>query len=339
MEKVLQSILTKNAIATDDKDYFVVNPYYRSVDGELSSTFEDLQKLWTRKRTNVGFTWIESNKHMKYYRLTMEDGHTLLGKVFFKDNKISYLYETLFVENKKRYFCEISYDGTLFEGYQKQVDKRTVQGEIERALKAIFKEKIRVHASGRTDKGVHAYQQTLHFDLDTKIPLKRMRMIMNQYFPEDIYCRQIVEKPQVFHARYDTVYKTYMYHLDFGEFDVMKRNYRWYVKTFDLARFHESLNSVVGEHDFASFTKTTEKDTCRTIFGVDIEVEDKQVKVFISGDGFLRYMVRNIIMAAYLIASKEVNYTMEELLLAKDNTILRQMAEPTGLYLYEVGYE
>jgi len=339
LEKLLQSILTKNAIATNDKDYFVVNPYYRNIDGELSSTFEGLQKLWTGKRMMTSFQWIESNKRMRYYCLTMEDGNTIVGKVYFKDNKISYLYEALFEENKKRYFCEISYDGTLFEGYQKQVNKRTVQGEIEGALEEIFKEKVRVHASGRTDKGVHAYRQTLHFDLDTKIPLKRMRMIMNQYFPEDIYCRHIVEKPQVFHARYDTVFKTYMYHLDFGEFDVMKRNYRWYVKTFDLARFKDSLNSVVGEHDFASFTKTTEKDTRRTIFGVDIEVEDKQVKVFISGDGFLRYMVRNIIMAAYLIARKEVNYTMEDLLLAKDNTILRQMADPTGLYLFEVGYE
>ena len=114
-----------------------------------------------------------------------------------------------------RYLITVSYDGTLFSGYQKQPKERTVQGELEKALKEISGgKKIDVHASGRTDAGVHAMAQKIHFDLDMNITPEKLSKGLNSLLPEDIFVRKVEEVKEDFHARFSAIGKEYIYILN-----------------------------------------------------------------------------------------------------------------------------
>ena len=117
-----------------------------------------------------------------------------------------------------RYLITISYDGTGFFGYQKQPKERTVQSELEKALKEINGgKKVDVHASGRTDAGVHALNQKVHFDLETKITTDKLGRGLNSLLPNDIYVKDVKEVPEDFHARFSAIGKEYIYKLNMGE--------------------------------------------------------------------------------------------------------------------------
>ena len=114
-----------------------------------------------------------------------------------------------------RYLITVSYDGTEFSGYQKQPKMRTVQGEIEKALKEISGgKKIDIHASGRTDAGVHAMAQKIHFDLDMNITLEKLAKGLNSLLPKDIFVRKVEEVSSDFHARFSAIGKEYIYILN-----------------------------------------------------------------------------------------------------------------------------
>ena len=125
-----------------------------------------------------------------------------------------------------RYLITISYDGTNFSGYQKQPKERTVQAELEKVLKEINGgRKVDVHASGRTDAGVHAMAQRVHFDLDTKITPEKLSKGLNSLLPEDIFVRKVEEVAEDFHARFSAIGKEYIYKLNMGEYNPLERNY------------------------------------------------------------------------------------------------------------------
>ncbi|MGS0972581.1 MAG: tRNA pseudouridine(38-40) synthase TruA [Candidatus Izemoplasmataceae bacterium] len=335
----IEELLKKSILEDEDYKYFTNHPYYRSTKGQLCDDYESMKALWPERIVRNDIRVLEDKEHMLYYKMKLDEKESLYGKILFDGHLIHYLYETMFDDSMKRYFCVVAYDGSGFEGYQKQLIKRTVQGVLEEALHLVFHKETQVHASGRTDKGVHANHQTIHFDAETKIPLNSLKMVIKQYLPEDIVIKSIEEKPPVFHSRYDVTSKTYMYHLDYGVYDVTKRNYRWFVNPFQVENFKKALSVILGKHDFASFTKTTDKHTVREVIDVSFEENGTEIKVWIKGKGFLRYMVRNLIMAAYLIATEELSISMEELLRSKDNTLLRHIASPSGLYLYDVSYD
>ena len=119
-----------------------------------------------------------------------------------------------------RYFMCFSYDGSKYNGYQKQPRKKTVQGELEKALTKINSErKVSVVASGRTDAGVHAYNQRAHFDLDKEIKCTRLRQSLNSLIPDDIYIKSICEVSDEFHARFDVKAKEYIYKINMGSYN------------------------------------------------------------------------------------------------------------------------
>ena len=126
----------------------------------------------------------------------------------------------------QRYFIIFSYDGTNFKGYQKQIKERTVQGELEKALKEINdNKKVEVHASGRTDAGVHAINQKAHFDLVTKITSDKLKKALNSILPNDIYIKKVEEVDDDFHARFNAKGKEYVYLINMGEYNPIERNY------------------------------------------------------------------------------------------------------------------
>ena len=245
-----------------------------------------------------------------------------------------------------RYLMTVSYDGSLFSGYQKQPRERTVQGEIEKALKEINGgTKVDVHASGRTDAKVHALAQRIHFDLDKKMDPERLEKGLNSLLPEDIYIRKVEEVKEDFHARFSAIGKEYVYIINMGEYNPLERNYVYqHNKKLDVVEMERAMKCFEGEHNFKSFTKTDEEkdDYVRTISQTNLIRDTKDVNkitlVFV-GTGFLRYMVRN--MVGTLIAVGEGKLRSEEvisILRAQDRKMAGKTANPEGLYLKNVFY-
>lgn len=241
-----------------------------------------------------------------------------------------------------RYLITFSYDGTNFYGYQKQINKRTVQGEIERVLSKINNEKIVISASGRTDAKVHAINQKAHFDLKKKFDQDKLINSMNKLLPKDIYIKRIEAVPDNFHARFNVKKKTYIYKINTGVYDPLTRNYIFqYNKKLNLKNISECIKPFIGEHDFKSFAKSNVecKDYIRTIYSIDIKEEKDIVTFRFEGNGFLRYMVRNIMGTLIAAGEDKINKEqIQEILDKKDRKVALKTSNPEGLYLYNVEY-
>ncbi len=239
-----------------------------------------------------------------------------------------------------------SYDGSKYNGYQKQPRKKTVQGELEKALTKINSEKkVSVVASGRTDAGVHAYNQRAHFDLDKEINCTRLRQSLNGLIPDDIYVKSICEVSDEFHARFDVKAKEYIYKINMGSYNPIEKDYVFqYGKRLDIAEMERALKYIEGTHDFRSFVKIDEeKDNyTRTIVQTSLIRDPKNVNyitISLLGTGFMRYMVRNIV--GLLIEIGEGKYKSEDVisvLEAKDRRQAGICAPACGLYLNDVYY-
>lgn len=243
-----------------------------------------------------------------------------------------------------RYLMTFSYDGTNYNGYQKQPDLITIQSVIEEALTKINSNKIvTIHASGRTDSGVHATNQKAHFDLELHIEPNKIKHSLNSLLPKDIYIKEVKEVEKDFHARFDVVKKEYIYKINVGEYNPIEANYIYqYNNNLDINKISQALNFLEGEHDFSSFTKMVdEKETyVRTIYETDINIDENIITIKFVGNGFLRYMVRNMVGLLIEIGSnkKEVNEVLR-LFEVKDRKEAGITAPPNGLYLNNVYYE
>lgn len=245
-----------------------------------------------------------------------------------------------------RYLITIAYDGTLFSGYQKQPRERTVQGELEKALKEINGgKKVTAHASGRTDAKVHAMAQKVHFDLDTKITVDKLEKALNSLLPEDIYVKKAEEVNDDFHARFSAIGKEYIYILNMGEYNPLERNYVYqHNKKLDVVEMERAMKYLEGTHNFKSFTKADEEkeDYVRTISQTNLIRDTKDVNkitlVFV-GTGFLRYMVRNIVGTLIEVGEgKRRSEDVIDILRKEDRKVAGKTANAEGLYLKNVFY-
>ncbi len=245
-----------------------------------------------------------------------------------------------------RYLMSFSYDGTNFNGYQKQVKERTIQGVIEGVLTSINGGKtVSLCASGRTDAGVHALCQKAHFDMDKKIECSKLMKGINSLLPDDIYVKDISIVSDNFHARYNVIGKEYIYKINMGEYNPIERNYIYqYNNKLDINEMERGLKFFEGEHNFKSFTKTNDEisDYVRIISNTKIERDSKDInKITITfvGDGFMRYMVRN--MVGLLIEIGEGKRKAEDvidILEHEDRKEAGKTAPACGLYLRNVFY-
>ncbi len=245
-----------------------------------------------------------------------------------------------------RYLITISYDGTEFSGYQKQPRERTVQGELEKALKEINGgKKVDVHASGRTDAGVHAMAQRVHFDLQTKITCEKLSKGLNSLLPKDIFVRRTEEVPETFHARFSAIGKEYIYKLNMGEYNPLERDYVYqHNEKLDVVEMERAMKYLEGTHNFKSFTKTDEEkdDYVRTISQTSLIRDSKDVNkitfVFV-GTGFLRYMVRNMVGTLIMVGQGKIKSEEIINILKQENRIAAgKTARSEGLYLKNVFY-
>ena len=240
-----------------------------------------------------------------------------------------------------RYLMTFSYDGTLYSGYQKQNDKSSIQEEIERVLSKIFNQKTKISSSGRTDSGVHALNQTAHFDVDKKIDVNKIRHSINSLINKDIYIKKIKKVNDNFHARYDVVKKEYIYKINIGEYDPIRRNYVYqYNKKLDIDQMKKAIDLFKGEHNFKSFsTDTNDKDTIRTIYEAKITKSKNEIIISFIGNGFLRYMVRNMVGLLIEIGSGKRKYDCVKDIIKKEDRSSSGIKAPSqGLYLKSVKY-
>lgn len=240
----------------------------------------------------------------------------------------------------------IRYDGTAFSGYQIQPNGRTVQGEIEKVLIKMHKGKsVRVTASGRTDQGVHAMGQVIHFDTDLKIPNESWLRALNTMLPDDVEVVSITNVSSDFHARYDVREKEYRYYiLNTSEKDLFRRHYTHFVKEkLNVNTMHDASQLFLGSHDFSSFcaaNSNVKGDKVRTITDIAVEQTGKNIIIRVRGTGFLYNMVRIIVGTLIDIGSGNRNpEEIKKIIAAEDRTKAGKTAPPQGLYLWEVSYD
>lgn len=245
-----------------------------------------------------------------------------------------------------KYFMTFSYDGSRYNGYQKQPRIKTIQGELEKALKQINAGKaVSISASGRTDAGVHAYNQRAHFQMNNDIPCNKLKQAINSLIPDDIYVKSIYEVDDSFHARFNVKAKEYIYKINMGIYNPIEKNYVFqYNKKLDIPEMERALKYLEGTHDFRSFVKIDEEkdDYVRTIVQTSLIRDVKnvnQITISILGTGFMRYMVRNIV--GMLIEIGEGKYKSEDIIFvlkARDRRSAGICAPACGLYLKDVYY-
>lgn len=245
---------------------------------------------------------------------------------------------------KKKYKLTIAYDGTLYSGWQIQPNGESIQGHLERALKVYLKEKIRIVGAGRTDAGVHALAQVAHFSHDGEIDPARFSRAINSLLPFDIRIKEILEVPDSFHACSGAVSKIYHYHLWLEEaLDPFHRLYRHKPKKrISLPLLSKAASSFLGSHDFTTFTNLGghQRDALRTLYRVDIVLQEGGVRIEFEGDGFGYKMVRNIVGTLLAVAGGKMELQKIPLLFeAKDRRAAPAGAPPQGLFLVKINYE
>ena len=238
--------------------------------------------------------------------------------------------------------CIVSYDGSKFYGFQIQNKLRTVQGEIQKALKKICEEEVTIHASGRTDAKVHGNKQVFHFDTSRQMPEKQWKRAINHFLPNDIYILDSLFVSEDFHSRYSATKKEYHYLLSTNEYSPFETNYIYqYGRTLDLELMKDSASIFIGEHDFASFCSYDQYgNTIRELYKILIEDNNGIITFTIVGNGFRRYMVRHIVGGLIQVGAKRITKKrLQELLDSKGKEKCLFKAKPQGLYLYEVFYD
>lgn len=240
-----------------------------------------------------------------------------------------------------RYKLTVSYDGAYFHGFQRQLKFNSVQETLEIALTDIFKMPIVVKGSGRTDAGVHAKGQVVHFDSEQVIPCPNLKKILNKKVFPHIYVTDIENVDDAFHSRGSAIKKEYRYYVSIGTFDPLKANYQHHFHDrIDISKIREAMTYIVGTHDFASFSKNKElKTTIRTIELFELNIKDGILEFRIIGNGFMYNMVRIIIALMLKIGEgKLAPSDIKRIIDGKNRKLAPYVAPACGLYLWKVYY-
>lgn len=249
------------------------------------------------------------------------------------------------MKNIRNFRIIIQYDGTKYQGWQKQVSTdNTIQGKLETLLSKMCESSVEIQGAGRTDAGVHALGQVANFHIETDKTAEEIMQYMNQYLPQDISVISCKEAGDRFHARLNATGKHYQYSVwNSPEKPVFNRNYTHQVpEQLDMDAIWEAISCLVGTHDFQSFTSTKrgKKSTVRTIDAIDIERKDKELVFHFRGDGFLYHMVR-ILMGTLVEVGLGIRSAEDipNVIEACDRSKAGHLIPAKGLTLVEVTYD
>lgn len=242
------------------------------------------------------------------------------------------------------YKLTIQYDGSRFNGWQKQGNtENTIQGRVESVLSRFAGETVEVHGAGRTDAGVHAEGQVASVRLPGNTPAAEVMDYLNRYLPEDIAVIAAETAPERFHARLNAVGKIYRYTLRVGSVpDVFRRKYAYRMEAaLDIDAMRRASDALAGRHDFRAFcsNKRYKKSTVRTLHSIQIDADGADVTITFHGDGFLYNMVRILTGTLLEVGLGERSAEeMPEILASLDRTRAGKTAPAQGLCLVKVEY-
>jgi tRNA pseudouridine38-40 synthase len=243
-----------------------------------------------------------------------------------------------------RYRAAVSYDGTEYAGWQVQPGPRTIQGELERALETVTGIAARVQSSGRTDAGVHARAQVIHFDLPSEIVEDRLRKSLNALLDPDVRVETVKRAPPGFHCRYSVKRKEYRYFIWNGEVvPPFVRRYRCRVaRPLDVDKMNDAARLLEGERDFAAFSANPNREidgTVRTLMQLTVRRTGPELIIAAVGDGFLYKMVRSLAGHLIRVGTGETDPEVtRDILASKTRTARVPTAPPEGLFLWRVTY-
>jgi tRNA pseudouridine38-40 synthase len=235
----------------------------------------------------------------------------------------------------------LEYDGTAFRGFQRQPRARTVQAELEKALRRLFRNKVKIaSASARTDAGVHAAGQVVHFKTRSPIKLSNIQRALNTYLPEDMAVAGVSEASAGFHARFDAVQKTYRYVVwNASARSPLRRHFSYHFpRALKLSAMRKAAHHLIGRHDFRSFqAKSDGRDSRRRIRRITIAKHAGEIVFEVTGDGFLYRMVRNIVGTLLMVGGGRLSLRdFNRLFRMRDRRHIGPTAPACGLSLVRV---
>ncbi len=238
----------------------------------------------------------------------------------------------------------LEYCGTAHTGWQSQRDGRGVQDALERALAAIAAARVGTIAAGRTDAGVHATMQVVHFDADAERPITAWVRGVNSHLPADVAVLWAQPVGDAFHARYAAVGRHYTYLLANRPVRpaLLAGRVGWYHRPLEVAAMVEAAGALTGTHDFSAFraAECQAKSPSRTLAPVTIRASDGVIRFDFSANAFLHHMIRNIVGAlVYVGAGRQPPSWIGELLAGGDRTRAAPTYAPDGLYFTGADYD
>lgn len=243
----------------------------------------------------------------------------------------------------KKVALGISYDGSRYFGWQKQQSVASIQGELERALSIVANEPIEIFCAGRTDAGVHATGQVVHFTTQTTRPLQAWTFGTNVHLPPDIAVTWASEVAEDFHARFSALSRRYRYiiynHIQRPA--ILANGITHYHQPLDAELMHQAGQFLLGENDFSSFraAQCQSKSPSRNVHHLQVSRKGHYIIVDIQANAFVHHMVRNIVGSLLEVGSgKQPPEWIAWLLQQKDRTLAAPTAKSAGLYLVEVRY-
>ncbi len=244
----------------------------------------------------------------------------------------------------KNYKITIQYDGTKYNGWQRQGNtKNTIQEKFESVLSLMCEKSVEIFASGRTDAGVHAVSQVANFKCETDKSTDEIKDYLNRYLPADILVTSVEEAPERFHSRLNAVSKTYEYTIATKKPDVFIRKYVYFADTTpDTDKMRKASELLLGTHDFLGFSSVgkTKKSTVRTVNFINIEESDSLVAIKINANGFLYNMVRIIAGTLFDIGIGKLDIDdIEKIFDTKKRADAGTTLPACGLKLCEVFYK
>ena len=246
--------------------------------------------------------------------------------------------------NKKNFQLIIEYDGTNYHGWQRQKSKPTIQQTIEEAIFTMTREKVSLIGSGRTDAGVHALGQAANFISTTQLNELDLFKGLNSLLPSDIIIRYCMQISTDFHSRYCVKDKIYDYRiLNHILPSAIGRQYAWHIrKKLDIHAMRSAIKYVVGFHDFKAFeaSGSPRMNSTRHIYRAGLkEKADGLISIEIQANGFLRFMVRNIVGTLVDVGKNKISPDeFHQVLISRDRNLAGATAPAHGLFLVRVNY-
>lgn len=242
-----------------------------------------------------------------------------------------------------RYKVILAYDGTHFQGFQRQESRvRTVQSEVEQALRSLGWEGRSILSAGRTDSGVHASGQVIAFDFVWQHSTQALTHAVNAHLPSDVAVVSVSIAPEGFHPRFDAVSRAYRYRIYCAETrNPLLDRYAWRVwPAVDLEKLRSAASLLAGTHDFAAFgaPPQTGGSTLRTVYAVSWKVNACELEFEVSANAFLYHMVRRMVFVQVLAGQNQLELEDISRAVQRAQPLKPGLAPPNGLYLTEVRY-